>query len=166
MSFFKKIFSSKKRDQSNEDAALLAQQLLNPNDLMFADTLHSIQLDYDLNSLKELDYYLLKVRLYFQLKNQDAKSMMLKGQLMNELTPVILSVGAYLGETLRTHNTKLSWTENTQAMHEGRDSPSFAVLILTDHINTTSPMQEVINFICSQQQPDSLYVYAQKVLKN
>ena len=166
MSFFKNIFSSKKRHQANEDAAKLAQQIFQPKDLLFSETLRSIELDYDLMSLKELDYYLLKIRLHFQIKNQDAKSMMQKGVVMNELTPVILSVGAYLGETLRQQNKKLNWAENTQTMHDGTDAPSFAVLILTDQTNTTSPMQEVINFICSQQQPDSLYVYAENFLKN
>lgn len=166
MNFFKKIFSSKKRHQSNEDAAILAKQLHQPKDLLFSETLRSIDLDYDLMSLKELDYYLLKVRLHFQLKNQDAQSMIQKGVVMNELTPVILSVGAYLGETLRKQDKKLNWADNTQTIHGGTDAPSFAVLILTNHTNTTSPMQEIINFICAQQQPDSLYVYAEKFLKN
>ena len=165
MSFFKKLFSSKKHQQYNDDIAHLSQQLLHPDLLIFPEALHAIHLDYELMSLKELDYYLLKIRLHFQLRNQDAKSMTQKAKLMNELTPSILSVGAYLGETLRKHNKKLNWSENTQAIQNGA-TPSIAVLILTDHINTTSPMQEVINFICSQQQPDSLYIYAENVLKN
>ena len=165
MSFFKTLFSSK-RKRANSDAALLSQQLLQSNDLIFCEALRSINLDYELMSLKELDYYLLKVRLHYQLKNQDAKSMTQKAKLMNELTPSILSVGAYLGETLRKQNKNLNWAENTQPLHDGAAAPSMAVFILTDQINTTSPMQEVINFICSQKQPDSLYIYAENVLKN
>lgn len=165
MNFLKKLFSSKKRNPFNEDAALLSQQLKqNQNDLLFSEVLRPIKLDYELMSLKELDYYLLKVRLYFQIKNQDAKSMTEKGILMSELTPTILSVGAYLGETLRKQNKKLNWTENTQQLHSGTTAPSFAALVLTNQVHTISPMQEIINFICNAQQPNSLYQYAEEIL--
>ena len=163
MNFFKKLFSSKKRNPFNEDATTLSQQLHDDN-VIFSGMLHSIDLDYELTSLKELDYYLLKVRLHFHIKNQDAESMREKGVLMNELTPTILSVGAYLGETLRKQNKKLNWTENTQQLDTGTATPSFAALVLTDKTNTISPMQEVINFIYDKQQPKSLYQYAQEIL--
>lgn len=82
------------------------------------------------------------------------------------MTRVVLRVGAYLGETIRQQNKKWIWIENKEEIYTESDVFKTAVLILTDHDNLTSPMQKVINFICTEQKPTSLYQYARKVLSS
>lgn len=106
MNFCTKLFSLLIHHQANADALLLSEQLDRQDQLalIFADFFQNITLDYSLTSLKKIDYYLSKVRNYFQLHNQQPKSIQEKLAYTDEITRVILRVGAYLGETLRQQN--------------------------------------------------------------
>jgi hypothetical protein len=168
MKLFTKIFSPLIHHQANADALLLSEQL-NRQDhhaLIFPDFLQSITLDYSLISLRKLDHYLHKVRAYFQLANQQTQSTQQHTKLIDEMTRVVLRVGAYLGETIRQQNKKWIWIENKKENYTKSDVFKTSILLLTDHNSLTSPMQEVINFICTEQKPTSLYQYAWKVLSS
>lgn len=103
-----KIFSPLIHHQANADALLLSEQL-NRQDhhaLIFPDFLQSITLDYSLISLRKLDHYLHKVRVHFQLANQQPQFAQQHTKLIDEMTRIVLRVGAYLGETIRQQNKK------------------------------------------------------------
>lgn len=168
MKLFTKIFSPLIHHQANADALLLSEQL-NRQDhhaLIFSDFLQSITLDYSLISLRKLDHYLHKVRVHFKLANQQPQFAQQHTKLIDEMTRIVLRVGAYLGETIRQQNKKWIWIENKEEIYTESDVFKTTVLILTDHDSLTSPMREVINFICAEQKPTSLYQYARKVLSS
>ena len=117
-------------------------------------------------SLRKLDHYLHKVRVHFKLANQQPQFAQQHTKLIDEMTRIVLRVGAYLGETIRQQNKKWIWIENKEEIYTESDVFKTTVLILTDHDSLTSPMREVINFICAEQKPTSLYQYAWKVLSS
>ncbi|MCT8090807.1 hypothetical protein H0920_12090 [Acinetobacter sp. C_4_1] len=166
MNFCTKLFSLLIHHQANADALLLSEQLDRQDQLalIFADFFQNITLDYSLTSLKKIDYYLSKVRNYFQLHNQQPKSIQEKLAYTDEITRVILRVGAYLGETLRQQNKNWIWVNTKEQICTDTGNLKMHRLILTDHIHKIDPMHVVMDLICAEEQPSSLYQYAKDVL--
>jgi hypothetical protein len=166
MRFLTKFFSPLIHHQANADALLLSE-LLNRQDqhaLIFADYFENITLDYSLISLKKIDRYLAKVRNYYQ--HQQALSAQQKQEYIDEITQVVLRVGAYLGETLRQQNKDWIWIKSKEQRFIDAEMIKVNVLILTDHTTQISPIKEVATLISAEEQTSSLYQYAQKILSD